>query len=215
MENMELYNALRSVPQEAKKEIKGGRLRGMTDINPVWRIKALTEKFGPCGIGWWYTIEKQWTEMAENGESSAFCNINLFYEVDGKTSHPIPGTGGSMFISKEKNGIYVDDDAFKKALTDAISVSAKAIGVGADVYFEKDITKYNRNSASSVELEKYVKATKNALKKLFNNDSTAAKSYWDEHIAQDENDLSKMQYHYKAAASKLKLMEEKRDDAQV
>lgn len=120
-----------------------------------------------------------------------------------------------MFISKEKNGIYVDDDAFKKALTDAISVSAKAIGVGADVYFEKDITKYNRNSASSVELEKYVKATKNALKKLFNNDATAAKSYWDEHIAQDENDLSKMQYHYKAAASKLKLMEEKRDGAQV
>lgn len=64
-------------------------------------------------------------------------------------------------------------------------------------------------------LEKYVKATKNALKKLFNDDATAAKAYWDEHISQDENDLSKMQYHYKAAASKLKLMEEKRDGAQV
>lgn len=40
MENMEIYNSTRAVPQEAKKEIKGGRLSGKTDINPMWRIKT-------------------------------------------------------------------------------------------------------------------------------------------------------------------------------
>ena len=52
MDNLEIYNSLRQVPQNAQKPIQAGRLKGMTDINPMWRIKALTEQFGPCGIGW-------------------------------------------------------------------------------------------------------------------------------------------------------------------
>ena len=58
MSNLELYEAFRAVPETAQKTIKGGRLNGMTDINPMWRIKTLTERFGPCGIGWKYTIDK-------------------------------------------------------------------------------------------------------------------------------------------------------------
>ena len=43
MENMKIYEAVRKVPDSAKKNISAGRLKGMTDINPMWRIKALTE----------------------------------------------------------------------------------------------------------------------------------------------------------------------------
>ena len=50
MENMDIYNKVRAVPEEAKKQITAGRLRGMTDINPIFRIKTLTEIFGPCGM---------------------------------------------------------------------------------------------------------------------------------------------------------------------
>ena len=53
---MELYIQLQKTPPEAQKRIAAGRLKGMTDINPMWRIKRLTEVFGPCGIGWWYEI---------------------------------------------------------------------------------------------------------------------------------------------------------------
>ena len=56
MEHMELYNSWRQVPKEAQKAITGGRLNGMTDINPMWRIQCLTERFGPCGMGWKYII---------------------------------------------------------------------------------------------------------------------------------------------------------------
>ena len=52
MENLTIYNKARVVPESAQKTIKGGRLNGMTDINPMWRIQMLTELFGPCGIGW-------------------------------------------------------------------------------------------------------------------------------------------------------------------
>ena len=56
MENLAIYNAVRSVPDSAKRRIEAGRLKGKTDINPMWRIKALTETFGPCGFGWKYVI---------------------------------------------------------------------------------------------------------------------------------------------------------------
>lgn len=50
MENLEIYEKVREVPEKAQKKIEAGRLKGMTDINPMWRIKVLTEQFGVCGI---------------------------------------------------------------------------------------------------------------------------------------------------------------------
>ena len=142
--NLSLYNKFRVVPEEAKKKITGGRLSGMSDINPMWRIKKLTEEFGVCGIGWKYSITKQWIEAGGKDEKAAFTNIDLFIKVDSVWSDAIPGTGGSSFIAAEKNGLYTSDECFKMALTDAISVACKALGIGADVYFEKDGTKYDQ-----------------------------------------------------------------------
>lgn len=145
MDKMIYYNQLRTVPQEAKKPIGGGRLKGMTDISPMWRIKRMTEIFGPVGIGWYYTIEKQWLEAGAGEEQKAFCNINLYYKQENEWSMPIPGTGGSDFVVKESKGLYTSDECFKMALTDALSVAMKALGIAADVYFEKDRSKYDNH----------------------------------------------------------------------
>ena len=138
--NLNLYEMLRNVPDAAKKPIQAGRLKGFTDINPMWRIKRLTEVFGPCGIGWWYVVVDMRTVSTETGEIAAFVDIDLYYKTDGEVSQPISGTGGSMLVAKEQHGLYTSDEAFKMALTDAISVAAKALGLGADVYFSKDPT---------------------------------------------------------------------------
>lgn len=143
MDNLQIYNKVRLVPDSAKKEIKAGRLRGMTDINPMWRIKTLTEVFGPCGIGWHPEIVDNRVEEGSDGQKVAVVDINLYVKQDGEWSRPIPGTGGSMLVANEKNGPYTSDEAFKMAYTDAISVSCKLLGVGADVYWEADRTKYN------------------------------------------------------------------------
>ena len=143
MDNLRLYNAARFVPEEAKKPIAAGRLKGKTDISPMWRIKKLTEMFGPCGIGWWYVIKDQRITTAGTGEAAAFVDIDLYYRDGDMVSAPIPGTGGSMFVAKEKSGLYVSDECFKMALTDAISVACKALGIAADVYWDKDRTKYD------------------------------------------------------------------------
>ena len=62
LEKMDIYNATKKVPDNAKKRINGGRLSGKTDINPMWRIKILTEQFVPCGIGWYYKTVNKWME---------------------------------------------------------------------------------------------------------------------------------------------------------
>lgn len=141
-DNLEIYRKVAGVPENAKKTIGAGRLKGMTDINPMWRIKVLTEVFGTCGIGWKYEIaNKEIIEGAE-GTKCAMVDINLYIKADGEWSAPIPGTGGSSFIAKERAGLYTSDECFKMALTDAISVACKALGVGADVYWEAGRSKY-------------------------------------------------------------------------
>lgn len=144
--NMKIYDRVRSVPAHAMKPIVGGRLKGKSDINPMWRLKTLTEVFGPCGIGWWYDIVGERLEADPTTKQiAAFVDIKFYY-IDpdsGAVSHGIPGTGGSTFVAKERDGLSLSDECFKMALTDAISVAVKAIGVAADVYFEKDKTKYD------------------------------------------------------------------------
>lgn len=150
MDNMTIYNAVREVPKTAQKPILAGRLKGKTDINPMWRIKALTELFGACGIGWYYNVTRQWTEVC-NDEVCAFVNIELFIKVDGEWSKPIFGTGGNKLIEKESKGLHVSDECFKMATTDALSVACKQLGVGADIYWQEDKTKYDKGNAPSTD----------------------------------------------------------------
>lgn len=135
MDNMEIYNKLKTVPENAQREIKGGRLKGMTDIKPMWRIQMLTEVFGMCGIGWKATIKNKEIIEGANGEKIAIVDIDLYVKVDGEWSEAIEGTGGSSFVSKESNGLYTSDECYKMAYTDALSVACKSLGMGADVYW--------------------------------------------------------------------------------
>lgn len=145
MDNLCIYEQARHCPTEALKDIVGGKLKGKSDINPMWRIRKLTELFGPAGIGWRASIVKEWTQEGAGGEVAAFVDIELYIKQNGKWSEAIPGTGGSMLISTEKGKLVTNDEAFKMAYTDAISVACKALGFAADVYWQQGKTKYSSN----------------------------------------------------------------------
>lgn len=191
-ENLTIYNMIRNVPDEAQKQITGGRLAGMTDIKPMWRIEKLTEVFGPCGLGWYTTTRNKEIIEGANGEKIAVVDINLFVnyrkplnlEKD-SWSEAIEGTGGSSFVAKEKSGLYTSDECFKMAYTDALSVACKSLGMGADIYWGD--SKYARGETVETveEAKNYVlKFGKNKGKKLsevpkayitwlYNNDNTS------------------------------------------
>jgi hypothetical protein len=154
MDKTEIWQSLEKTADEAKKPIEAGRLKGFTDINPMWRLKRLTEVFGPCGIGWKYEITNSYVLPGANEEIAAFVDILLYYKQDGKWSEGVPGLGGSMFVAKEKNGMHTSDECFKMALSDAIGTACKALGMSADIYFSKDRSKYTEaQDATEVKME--------------------------------------------------------------
>jgi len=162
MDNMELWNKVAKPPKDALKQIFGGRLKGMTDINPQWRLEALTEHFGQCGVGWYYTIDRLWMEPGSDEQIACFAIINLYTKVGEEWSQAISGIGGSAFVAKEKNGLHTSDECYKMAVTDAISVAAKALGLGAEIYAGRyDGSKYKDKPVevqppSSADFEKEV-----------------------------------------------------------
>lgn len=134
MDNMRYWEPMRRPPETALKKIQGGRLAGKSDINPQWRLKTMTSVFGPCGIGWKYEVIRFWSEEGEGGQKFAFAHIHLFVKDGDTWSEPVPGIGGSMLIEKERSGLHSSDEGYKMALTDALSVAMKALGMAADIY---------------------------------------------------------------------------------
>ena len=133
--------------EKAQKTIAGGRLKGMTDIKPIWRIEKLTEEFGICGFGWKTKIVNKEIIEGAKGEKVAVVDIELFIKKDGEWSEPIEGTGGSSFVANESSGPYTSDECFKMAYTDALSVACRSLGFGADIYYGNNSgSKYGKDS---------------------------------------------------------------------
>ena len=160
-ENLAIYNQVRSVPEDALTPITGGPMKGKSNVAPQWRLQRLTELFGPCGLGWKVEQVSRWTETSPQGEVAVFCEVNLYVKMDGEWSAPVFGQGGNMLVRRSAewvNGVqqevlHLDDEAYKKAYTDAISVACKALGFAADVYYAQDETKYGTFRNDSPKLE--------------------------------------------------------------
>lgn len=168
MNNLRIYEQARSVPQEAQKQFNNGRFSG-TDINPMWRIKKLTELFGPAGIGWYTEIISERSERLMDDAVIAIVDLNLYVKDGGEWSKPIFGTGGNTLVSAGKKGVIASDEGYKMAYTDALSVACKALGIGADVYFGADKTKYTQQQPAAQERRM---ATREQIQFIADNAST-------------------------------------------
>ena len=153
--NLEIYEAGRSVPVEAQKKFNNGKFSG-TDINPMWRIKKLTKIFGPAGIGWYYEILSERAE--QHGEDvMAIVDLNLYVKYEGEWSKPIYGTGGNILLHNGK----MSDEGYKMALTDDLSIACKALGIGADIWYAKDVTKYTKQEEPEDDFEELYMSLQN------------------------------------------------------
>jgi hypothetical protein len=147
-DNMKYWSIINKPPTTALKSIQAGRLKGKSDINPQWRMQAMTETFGPCGTGWKYTIDKLWNEAGDGVQIAAFALVSLYYKEGEHWSEAIPGIGGSMFIEQESKGPHTSDEAYKMAVTDALSVAMKSLGMAAEIYLGNfDGSKYTGPAA--------------------------------------------------------------------
>lgn len=140
-ENTKLWDILgRTDPNHTKGFTRGGGFKG-TAIKPMWSYRRLTEQFGPCGTGWGVDAPSFQVVPGDNREVMVFCTVSGWYmHEDGRRT--VYGVGGDKVVGYIKaNEQYKrperwenDDEAFKKAFTDALTNAFKLIGVGADVH---------------------------------------------------------------------------------
>lgn len=195
--NMRFYVQVQDTPKEAQKSFNNGRFTG-TDINPMWRIKMLTQMFGPAGIGWWTEDEQYIFEpCTDTGEIAVFCTLHLLYRdpETGEISHPVSGIGGNKFLVSQRNGKYCNDEAYKMAYTDALSIACKSLGFSHDIYYQADRTKYtmsgdtqpekqepkeNKHTEQSVDLIAKIDARFSELSKTMPADEK--NKFWNENV---------------------------------
>lgn len=130
MSNTKIWDDLKRVPPEHLKAFtRAGGFKG-TAIKPMWTIHRMTEQFGPCGTGWGVN-EPEFQVIPAGHEIMVFCNVSVWYE---KPSQTLRGVGGDKVLVVQSNGPKADDEAFKKAFTDAVTNALKHLGAGADVH---------------------------------------------------------------------------------
>lgn len=146
-------------PTHTKKFTRSGGFKG-TAIKPMWSNLRMTEVFGPCGLGWGQT-EPQFQTVQAEGEILVYCTVGMWYMDNGNKCGPVYGVGGdkalTQIFEKDRDGNkskdeatgrfktypQSDDEAFKKAYTDALSNAMKFIGIAADVHMGRfDDNKY-------------------------------------------------------------------------
>ena len=153
-DNLRFYARGAEPPAEAcKKFTRSGGFSG-TDINAMWRIKMLTEIFGPVGFGW-KSSSTFHVETYSETDTRIYCDL-LLYVKDPETrewSEPIEGYGGNSVVSARKGEPYVNDECYKMAETDALGSACKKIGIGAKVYWESDRSKYTFDDEGNVEVK--------------------------------------------------------------
>lgn len=133
-ENTKLWEILgRTDPAHTKSFTRGGGFKG-TAIKPMWSYKRMTEHFGPCGIGWGVGEPTFQVVPGPEGEMLVYCTTYVWFKEGEEVSQRVYGVGGDKAVGKNKYGLQTDDEAFKKAFTDAVTNALKLIGVGADVH---------------------------------------------------------------------------------
>tara|TARA_B100000780_G_scaffold167746_1_gene117473 strand:- start:490 stop:1161 length:672 start_codon:yes stop_codon:yes gene_type:complete len=147
MNNMENWNRLSTVPVTSLKPISFGALKGKSDINPQWRYKAMTEVYGSCGIEWSHRLVQSTIVDGANGEKLIYLEV----AVKLKDGEEFTGMGGDKIISKDKNGLRSNDEAFKMAYTDALGTALKYLGVASEIYEGNyDGSKYSESNDATL-----------------------------------------------------------------
>lgn len=140
-ENTRWWRQWDTTPPSATKEVNVGR--HFTAIDAYWQFKRATEMFGPVGEGWGWKIIQERILFEEKPESALLClHVKVWVDRD-ECSIELMAAHRLFQWSKSKNDFVIDEDAWKKTLTDIVTKGLSYWGCGADVFMGRyDDNKY-------------------------------------------------------------------------
>jgi len=142
------FTAFFATPADETKDFKRpGGFSGKS-VSPFYLVKRLTERFGLCGKGWKVKHYETREVKGDNGAVAVYVLLSLLYKEHGDNdwNEVGPHYGGDVAIDVKKaerqyknadgtfNTLEVDDEAYKKAYTDAFSKCCSWLGLGGDIH---------------------------------------------------------------------------------
>ena len=136
MNNKELWRRAFMTDPRAVKPITGKQYSGNSP-KPYWIVERLTDEFGPCGIGWGFTILSERFERFGEGKTAEALHVavvRFWYVLDDKRGEfeQVGQTRAAYTTSRDK--FMVDEDAPKKSVTDALVKCASYLGFAGDIF---------------------------------------------------------------------------------
>lgn len=140
--NMSLWERVCVTDPKAVKPITGKQYKGNSP-KPYWIVQRLTEEFGPCGLGWGYSVLNERMERMSETDVLHVALVRFWYVLDGKRGE-VEQIGQTKAAYKTSSGsLLVDEDAPKKSVTDALVKCASYIGFAGDIFSGRwDDSKY-------------------------------------------------------------------------
>jgi len=124
MSNMKLWDRLKETDPKYTKPFSKFGGKQLTTVDPMYQIQMMTNMFGPVGKGWKYEVEYKYIDGLVFAEVKLKWFDKQWYEY---------GPVCSVQNLSKKNG-GLDDEAPKKAMTDAMTKAFSHLGMSADVF---------------------------------------------------------------------------------
>lgn len=133
MDHKALWKRAFVTDPRAVKPITGKQYSGNSP-KPYWIVERLTDEFGPCGIGWGFSIINERFERFSETDSLHVAVVSFWYMLDGQRGElqQVGQTKASYMSSK--GSFILDEDAPKKSVTDALVKCASYLGFAGDIF---------------------------------------------------------------------------------
>jgi hypothetical protein len=140
--NKDLWIRVCKTDPAAVKPITGKQYQGNSP-KPYYIVERLTEEFGPCGLGWGFSVLHERFERFSDTDTLHVALIEFWYirGTDRGAFQQMGQTKASYVTSK---GVFMlDEDAPKKSVTDALVKCASYLGFAGDIFSGRwDDSKY-------------------------------------------------------------------------
>lgn len=142
MSNKALWDRVCKTDPRAVKPITGKQYQGNSP-KPYHIVESLTDEFGPCGIGWGFSILNERMERLSDTDVLHIAVVRFWYMLDGERGELEQIGQTKAVYEKSKGGLMVDEDAPKKSVTDALVKCASYLGFAGDIFSGRwDDSKY-------------------------------------------------------------------------
>lgn len=142
-ENMAIWDKVKTTDKDHTKPFKRAGGFSGTAIKPIYSIETMTKQFGPVGFGWGYTKPEYVTHAGPDNQLLVYCTVGVWFKHNSEKSEPFYGVGGDFVVVKQSSGLRGDDEAYKKAFTNAMGNAFKHLGLSADIHMGQfDGSKY-------------------------------------------------------------------------